>query len=457
MNTSQAILRDLRDDRDFAAAPLPDLHMSSVIVGGGPAGMSPLIAASQGGFLEPLLGGGLSVIERGAAIGAGEIGRYVITSDSSAATIVDCVNASSAPWLMALRDHPATRAVAAHGEGAVPLPLVGSFLDVLGGALQEVIAQAPDCAVLTRHEALRTQQLADGRWRTELRGPDGSTRGVVARVVVLATGGHQPEDHLRRQEAAGVRLVAALGDKLIPSGEAMTKAGLHDIGRRLAALGGGEVAIVGSSSSTIATALVILRLGATVRRVTVLHRRKLRVFYPSAEAALADGYDEFGPDDICPKSGFVFRFAGFRLDSRALVMAARGIAGRRPPPRLHLHHLAPGPDPVGRAILESADLVVTAPGYRPRALDVFDRHGHPIALFADGAGTRPLVDGACRVLDAHGEAIPGLLGLGLAAGFTSGPEIGGEPSFSGQTNGLWQWHNTIGAIIAARMREAVGV
>ena len=61
--------------------------------------------------------------------------------------------------------------------------------------------------------------------------------------------------------------------------------------------------------------------------VTIMHRRELRIFYPSVEAALAEGYTEFGPDDICPVSGRVFRLSGFRLDSRELIMRARGIGG----------------------------------------------------------------------------------------------------------------------------------
>jgi hypothetical protein len=52
------------------------------------------------------------------------------------------------------------------------------------------------------------------------------------------------------------------------------------------------------------------------------------------------------------------------------------------------------------------------------------------------------------------EPIPGLFGIGLAAGFISPEAVGGEPSFSGQTNGLWQWQNDIGAIIAQSMKTS---
>jgi hypothetical protein len=255
-----------------------------------------------------------------------------------------------------------------------------------------------------------------------------------------------------------VPLLPRYAGKLLQSNEALTAAGLDAIGSCLEAKRRKRVAIIGSSSSAMACANALLqtkygrRFGAGV--VTVLHRRPLRVFYTSAAAAMAEGYDEFGPDDICPISGFVFRFAGFRLESRELVMSALGIGGRRPEKRLRLHRLTTGPDPAALAILEDADVIVTALGYRPRALPVLAISGRPIPLYAAGPGAAPLVDGKCRVLDAVGEHIRGLLGIGLAAGFISRETAGGEPSFSGQTNGLWQWQNDVGALIAQRMQES---
>jgi hypothetical protein len=79
--------------------------------------------------------------------------------------------------------------------------------------------------------------------------------------------------------------------------------------------------------------------------------------------------------------------------------------------------------------------------------------GRSIPLQAAGPEGQPLVDDKCRVLDATGAPICGLLGIGLAAGFVSRAAVGGEPSFSGQTNGLWQWQNDVGALIAQQMQE----
>jgi hypothetical protein len=98
-------------------------------------------------------------------------------------------------------------------------------------------------------------------------------------------------------------------------------------------------------------------------------------------------------------------------------------------------------------VLAEADLVVACLGYRPLALPLFDEHGEKLMLASDTA-RRGLVDGGCRVLDEHGVSVPGVYGIGLAAGFVPHGRLGGEPSFSGQANGLWLWQNDVGALIA---------
>jgi hypothetical protein len=435
---------------------LPVIDVDSLIVGGGPAGLAPLVAASRSFMLEQILSRGLTVVERGATIGSGSIGSYAIKSDSTAETLVSCVYGNPNPHLAKLRDHPAAMAVAAYGNGPVPLKLVGAFMAAVGGVLHDLLTMTPGCTVLLGHVAIETRQTRDGLWCTELqRIADGTTRTIRSRLVVLATGGHQPSARLENYNVAGVQLLPRYASKLVQSNHVLTAAGLTDISHRLAAGRSKHVAIIGSSSSAMACANAMLHLNreprSSANEVTVLHRRPLRIFYPSAEVALAEGYTEFGPDDICPISGFIFRFAGFRLESRELVMAARGIGGRVSDSRLRLHRLTANPDPALQLILEEADVIVAALGYRPLALPVVSASGCPIPLYAHGPGKRALVDDQCRVLDRTGAPIAGLLGIGLAAGFISPDTSGGEPSFSGQTNGLWQWQNEVGVLIASQL------
>jgi hypothetical protein len=268
--------------------------------------------------------------------------------------------------------------------------------------------------------------------------------------VLSATGGHQPRARLQTEQVGGIRLAERCGAKLIQSGDVVSPGGFERVLERLRGKAEPKVVIIGGSTSAISCAVALLKNLGDVQfgegGLTILHRRELRVFYPTAEAALAEGYDEFDANDICPLSKRVFRLAGFRLDSRELVMQARGIGGRAPEPRVRLHKIEPNDDRIG-AILDEADVVIAALGYRPRALPVLDAAGAPIPLFADQQPQAPLIDKYCRVLDADGQPIPRLFGLGLAAGFVPWGALGGEPSFVGQANGLWLWQTDVGLMI----------
>jgi hypothetical protein len=135
-----------------------------------------------------------------------------------------------------------------------------------------------------------------------------------------------------------------------------------------------------------------------------------------------------------------------RLDSRELLMRLFGIGGRPPEPRMKLHQLMQE-DAEAVAFIDSADLVVAALGYRPNALRILNVDGAEIPLLAHTGPKAPMVDDSCRVMDSNRGPIPGLYGIGLAAGFVPRGKLGGEPSFIGQANGLWLWQNDVGSII----------
>ncbi|MDQ2803009.1 MAG: aminotransferase DegT, partial [Pseudomonadota bacterium] len=269
---------------------------------------------------------------------------------------------------------------------------------------------------------------------------------------VLATGAEQCRDTLHTLAVAGETLLPRFAGKLILSGEVLAAGGAAQVIRRLRSLAAPKIAIVGGSHSALAAANLLLNHPAKADfgpgAITLMHRRPLRVFYPSAAAAAAEGYTDFDADDVCPVSQRLFRLAGFRLEARELVMRALGIGGRAPEPRLRLHRLQGlTAEAEAHRVLGEADLVIAALGYRPSALPVFDMNGHRLPLAKDGPVPVPLVDRLCRVLDINRRPVPGLLGLGLAAGFVPSGTLGGEPSFRGQTNGIWLWQNDVGAMV----------
>jgi hypothetical protein len=234
--------------------------------------------------------------------------------------------------------------------------------------------------------------------------------------------------------------------RLVQSDAVLKVGGMAMVADVLAGTRAPRIAVIGGSTSALTAIAALLKAGLPLGAgsVTLLHRRPLRPFYPSVEAAHAEGFTDFGPADICPVSGFVYRLAGFRLEARDLVLRMLGIDGRVPDPRVRLHRIAGEEDAAAQGVLRAADLVVAATGYRPRALPF-----EGIALAADAGGA--MVDRHCRLLDAEGVALPDAYGIGLAAGFVPWGKLGGEASFRGQANGLWLWQNDVGRMIADQL------
>ena len=313
-----------------------------------------------------------------------------------------------------------------------------------------MVRRHPNCDVLTGHLAIAAQQSA-GLWRVRVRDVEtGDERTLLARHVVLATGAHQPPERLALEQIAGVSLTERCAGRLLQSGDVLVAGGFERVSSLLAGKENPRVAIVGGSTSAAAVARALLHglpsIAFRTASVTLLHRRELRVYYPDVQTALAEGYTDWTEDDICPISGKLYRFAGFRLESRELVMQALGVGGRPPEPRLRMHRLQQD-DAEALRIIDEADIVVAALGYRPHGLPLRDIDGHPIDLLAHSGPQTPLVDAECRVVDKHGTPVPGVFGIGLAAGFVPRGALGGEPSFRGQANGLWLWQHDVGSLI----------
>ena len=437
--------------------PARDLRFGTVIVGGGPAALAPLISASRDGRLDEVLAAGVAIVERGSSIGSGQLGEYGISSDSTADTFMTAVLGHADPRLGVLADHPLCRELQALGPGAVPLVKAAALMGMIGSILHKAIVEAGG-AVMVGHEALSARQGSDGRWRTSVRClDDGSVCELHSDALVLAAGGHQALDRLHREPVAGQPLLPTYAGKVVQSDEVLRLGGLAAMSKRLTGIASPTIAIVGGSTSALAASGALLQGLPNETRaagaITVLHRRALRVFYRSPEDATADGYTDFGPDDICPVSGFVYRLAGFRTDSRELVMRASGIGGRPPEPRLRLHRIDESNPGDTHAILERADVIVAAIGYRPKLLTVYGADGDEIELAGRNRNVAA-VDRECRVLDATGRPVERLFAIGLAAGFRPSGKFGGEPSFSGQANGLWLWQTAVGAMLIDALQEA---
>ena len=423
--------------------PLP--IQSTLIVGGGPGGLGPLLWAAQKGCLEEWLDRGVTVVERSGRLG-GTLGRYSIDSDSLGGSYLECLeSASLPPALLRLRQDPLTEEMRRHREGFPPLPLVNRFMGRIGQALATMLRHRRRCALHldTTVEALRLRR--DGTVAARVR--SGIRRQtLLAKAAVVAVGGRELFGEV--EFAPGLRLTDCDLRHVISSCRLLTHAGLGEADELLRNADGRRIVILGGSHSAYAAAWALLELPGAQSlvdgQVAIVQRRAPRVFYPDRAAAEADDY-AIAPGDICARTGRVNRMGGLRGHGRDIW---RRIA-RRPDvaaeSRVAIHQLDEFSPAALRAEVEQAALVVPCFGYRSATVPIFGPSGERLRLAADD--NRVAVSPSCRLLLADGAELPNIFGVGLGTGFRPNESMGCEANFDGQANSLWLYQNDIGGLI----------
>lgn len=402
-----------------------------------------MLAALKRGRSTALLEAGARWLESSETFGSGAIGKYRITSDTQASVLLECLPDDPQAPLGELALGDEAREVASFGRGPLPLAVASRFLGRAGTSLRTLIGRFPKSGVHSGFSVERVEVKPHG-FRVVGR-ERGEPSEVTARCIVSALGGESPRDVAMSAELPCGTQVGDLGLGLVCTTDELFRQGIEAFEPRLPIDRPIRIAILGGSHSAYASSVKMLaRLGSDRVRVQVLCRRLPKIFYPTLEDARADGYDGATEADVCPITKRVFRLAGLRLHARELVRGIWGLGDAKREPSVAIEHLAVRPPSFAREVLQGADLVVLALGYRPRTVPFF-RDGEGLALFANTGKKRPLVDGECRILAADGQPISGAFGLGLASGFVPHGAMGGEPSFDGQTNGLWLYQNDVGA------------
>ena len=424
----------------------------TMILGAGPGGTGPLIWAASAGRLQSWLERGVVVIDQHERMG-GTVGRYALNADTLGSTFLECLGgAGRTDGIVGLRDDCTAQALAEYRDSLPPLALVGHFLERLGEALAGELQRSRRSRFVggLRVRALRLGR--DGSVTAELSDGRGRRRWLQAASAVLALGGRQQHDWENVVLAPDVSL-ARWRDKLMPSDRLLTRGGALLAAARLARHAGTPRAVIlGGSHSAFSAAWTLLEklpgVAFVERGVQILHRSPPRVFYPSRQAAQNDGY-AFAEADVCPATGRVHRLGGLRGDGRDLWRRYQGLDGSRGETRLAVQ-------PIGAlaaadivALLDAADLIVPAFGYRLATVPVFAPDGSRVALARSG----PSVDADARLRTEDGGALANVFGIGLGSGFRPWGTMAGEPGFRGQQNSLWLYQHGLGALVHDGVRQ----
>ncbi|MGA5821179.1 FrbG [Kitasatospora sp. NPDC094028] len=422
-------------------------HYATVICGGGPAGVSAVVAAAVQGRLEEFLDRGVLLVEAGGQAGSGAIPHYGIRANSLGSAFLECLDGAAGSGLLAgLADSAEARELRDWAAEYPPLPLVGAFLTRVGERVVDALRAHPRCDALLEH-AVAEVRTGPERATVLLSGPDGEVVHTADRVLLTMGGAERTE--LPGGALAALR--AARPDlRIQPSGAVITDPSWHpDADSPHRALG--SVAVLGGAHSAWAVAAHLARLAragwfAGPVEVTVVERRLPPIFYFSADEAAAEGY-HWDEADVCGPSGRVHRFGGLRGPARELARQVMGLAAEK------------APDGFGQAVLDgpwtaealeaagvaSADLVITALGYDARLPRLLGADGRELELARPRGAVDTGRDGLPGL--AAGGSAERLVMYGLGAGLVPSEETGGEPGYRGRLDGVWVYQHDIGAVI----------
>ena len=311
----------------------------------------------------------------------------------------------------------------------------------MGRDIADALERAGGSSLLLERRVERVTHRRDGRFVVKTAGA-GGRQVLGARQLVLGTGARPV---LQDEPRAAVLGRCRAGVPALHSDEFLTREGFGRAVSALAQRPGGKVLIVGGGDSAFSAAWLLLRgpLPLADGAIVMAHRRTPRVTFESAAKAHAAGYEAFGPEDICPQSGIVFRIGGLRFDQAELFLRIRSGAERR----VRLVPVGEG-RPVVEADIDwdSVAVAVFATGYAPSLPALTDEAGRPLGLM--GTRTGKYVDGASRLLLAGGEVLPNAYAIGMCSGFLPMEGgFGGEPSFDGLANSIMLCHGAVGAAI----------
>lgn len=423
----------------------------TAIIGGGPAGTGLIMKSMKDGNLESFLNAGIALIEGSGELMVGGLSKYELNSDTHSGVFLECLDGETEHYLDMKQLQPMIDRVKRFAGGPIPLGEAGKFLGVLGEHLERILDQNQYSNVFKHTRVDKIIRDEKGYFRLV------DNKGCLllkAEQIVSATGGQQVRKIALQEEIAPGVLLKPFAEKVLLSDDVLCGFLDHELGVKLSEGKPNRVVILGSSHSAFSVAWYLLQhWGALFKEaeIVILGRRSPQIYFADPEEARSMGYDNFTTEDLCTKTGRLHRLGGLRMDGRQLAMEMAGLGDVPNEKRAVFKELPSSPSEV-LSLLESADHIVAALGYTSNQIPLFEANGNRIPL-PSGLGAK-MVDDTCRLLDASGNAIPNAYGVGMASGFVPSGELGGEPNFKGQTNGLWYYQNLVAELILNQIKHA---
>jgi len=414
-----------------------------LIIGGGPAGTGLLMKALNDGTRNNFFDRRVALVEKSSQLITGNITQYKVNSDTLSDVFLECIEGAISNFISVGKLSDEIEFVKSYKGKSIPLPKLEAYFKKLGDLLQEALASAQKCEFFMNTTVDKVVRNDDGIYTVHLLGKRGP---ITTKQIVLATGGVPKTLLNENQTFANTVSLSHYLDKIVHS-DIILRLGL-DHGIKLKLKDKPKVVILGGSHSAFSVAHYLLNGtdGIPFRNgdIQMWSATLPKIYFNTKEEALASGYDDFGEEDFCPVTGKLYRLAGLRMDGRELYMQMLGV-GQSIKEKRATHNVYTNQTVEIEEQLKTASLIITAYGYRLNIIPFFNAYGQKI--YFKGTKTNHWVNDSCELLDENEKAVPNVFASGLATGFIPKGELGGEPSFRGQTNGIWYYQNAIADLI----------
>lgn len=417
-----------------------DKYFDTVIVGGGPAGTGLFMKMIKDGTSEKSIGN-FALIEQSDKLISGSITSFEINSDTLSDIFLECLDgkAHTSIDLTLLKkeiDHIKT-----YKGRSIPLKKLSAFFLKLNELLQNKLKTNSNCNLFLNTTVEKIIRLNDGTFQLHI---SGEKKMFYSQKIVVASGGIPAISN--GINIAGILPLGKYISKVIHSDNLLKNNLIKKINAD------SKIVILGGSHSAFSSAKFLLDQNPELKdeAIHIWCNKTPLIYFNSKEEATENNYNSFTDEDICPLTKRIFRLAGLRMDGKELYLQMLGAGNRNLERRVTLNLINERIEDLENE-LGQAELIILANGYKFNMIPLIQEDGQKTALYGEQTGH--WVNHSCEVLEENKNPISNLYAVGLATGFIPSGELGGEPSFKGQTNGIWYYQNALAGLILNKLQN----
>ncbi len=428
----------------FRKELFPEVY-DTVIIGGGPAGTGLLLKSFKDGGTNKLLTQRIAIIERSSSLIKGTITSFAVNSDTFSDVFLECLEGETGKFINNERLAREIEFLRGFKGRSIPLCELNEYYEKLGALLKDSLTERNLCDFYMNSVARRVEK-ERSHFKIFINSDE---RFIIAKKTVIATGGSSKEFNLEKLNFGEDVSLKNYSSRFLSSDKLLRSGIEEDLSSSLKKIP--KVVILGGSHSAFSAAHFLLsnkEYAFGPENIKIWSRSLPKLYFPTKVDANESGYNDFNDKDICPVTHKVYRLAGLRMDGRDLYMRMLALSGLEKENRVTLKILGKNKSEMEHDLSE-ATVIVVAFGYKLNIIPFYNEINE--AILFKGEKTGHWVNDNCELLDEDGSVISNVYATGLATGFIPSGELGGEPSFQGQTNGIWYYQNAIADRIISRL------